>query len=230
MTWSWIPRKLIPLIEPHLPSIKSSCNIVSSILFLASAGLYRTLLNSPDHLFTLLRRIHWGINGENAFQTLKPRLISTPILKQAYETKPFTLPTDASIYSLEAVLLQNKGSEQHPIECTSRLLISAEPNYSTVECEVLAVFWALNKFRGYINGTDVTVISDHQPLRWLMSLKSPSGRLTRLALQFQEFSLKIDHIIDKANVTVIMLSRPTCDYAVQESCDDCSVIIDIPKA
>ncbi|GFV87334.1 retrovirus-related Pol polyprotein from transposon 297 [Trichonephila clavipes] len=90
---------------------------------------------------------------EKAFQTLKQCLVSPPILKQANFSKPFLIRTDASNYALGAVLLQGEDKEEHPIEFASRLLNPAERNYSTTEREALAVFWALNKFRGYIDAT-----------------------------------------------------------------------------
>ncbi|GFW52279.1 retrovirus-related Pol polyprotein from transposon 17.6 [Trichonephila clavipes] len=95
-----------------------------------------------------------------------------------------------------------------------RLLTPAERNYSTTEREVLAVVWALKKFRGYIEGTEITVASDHQPLKWLLNLKSPTGRLARWALEIQSFNLKVQYIPGKANVVADMLSRPV----TQEEC------------
>ncbi|GFS61454.1 retrovirus-related Pol polyprotein from transposon 297 [Trichonephila clavipes] len=74
--------------------------------------------------------------------------------------------------------------------------------------EALAVVWALKKFRGYIEGTEITVASDHQPLKWLLNLKSPTGRLARWALEIQSFNLKVQYIPGKANVVADMLSRP----------------------
>ncbi|GFU70442.1 retrovirus-related Pol polyprotein from transposon 297 [Trichonephila clavipes] len=114
----------------------------------------------------------------------------------------------ASNYALGAVLLQGEGSDEHPIEYASRLLTPAERNYSTTEREALAVVWALKKFRGYIEGTEITVASDHQPLKWLLNLKSPTGRLARWALEIQSFNLKVQYIPGKANVVADMLSRP----------------------
>ncbi|GFV30705.1 retrovirus-related Pol polyprotein from transposon 297 [Trichonephila clavipes] len=102
-----------------------------------------------------------------------------PPKNQADFSKPFLIRTDASNYALGAVLLQGEDKEEHPVEFASRLLNPAERNYSTTEREALAVVWALNKFRGYIDGASITVASDHQPLRWLMKLKSPTGRLAR---------------------------------------------------
>ncbi|GFV00440.1 retrovirus-related Pol polyprotein from transposon 17.6 [Trichonephila clavipes] len=146
----------------------------------------------------------WGFDQQNAFQTLKNSLTTPPVLKQADGTKPYIIRTDASNYALGAVLLQGEGSDEHPIEYASRLLTPAERNYSTTEREALAVVWALKKFRGYIEGTEITVASDHQPLKWLLNLKSPTGRLARWALEIQSFNLKVQYIPGKANVVANM--------------------------
>ncbi|GFV46321.1 retrovirus-related Pol polyprotein from transposon 297 [Trichonephila clavipes] len=111
----------------------------------------------------------WGYDQQNAFQTLKNSLTTPPVLKQA----------------------DGEGSDEHPIEYASRLLTPAERNYSSTEREALAVVWALKKFRGYIEGTEITVASDHQPLKWLLNLKSLTGRLARWALEIQSFNLKV---------------------------------------
>ncbi|GFV20647.1 retrovirus-related Pol polyprotein from transposon opus [Trichonephila clavipes] len=150
----------------------------------------------------------WRFDQQNAFQTLKNSLTTPPVLKQADGTKPYIIRTDASNYALGAVLLQGEGSDEHLIEYASRLLTPAERNYSTTEREALAVIWALKKFRGYIEGTEITVASDHQPLKWLLNLKSPTGRLARWALEIQSFNLKVQYIPGKANVVADMLSRP----------------------
>lgn len=73
-----------------------------------------------------------------------------------------------------AVLLQGEGEEEHPIEYASRLLSSAERNYSTTEREALAIIWACSKFRGYIEGEEIKLLTDHKPLKWLLTLKSPT--------------------------------------------------------
>ncbi|GFX63023.1 retrovirus-related Pol polyprotein from transposon 297 [Trichonephila clavipes] len=119
--------------------------------------------------------------------------------------------TDASSYALGAVLLQGESpTDEQPVEYASRLLSYAEKNYSTTEREALAIVWALNKFRGYIEGAEITVASDHQPLKWLMNLTSPTGRLARArarwALQIQSYNLKIDYFPGKCNFIADMLS------------------------
>ncbi|GBM37117.1 Retrovirus-related Pol polyprotein from transposon 17.6 [Araneus ventricosus] len=112
--------------------------------------------------------------------------------------------------------------EEHPIEYASRLLNSAERNYSTTEREALAVVWALNKFRGYIECSKITAAYDHQPLKWLMKLKSPSGRLARWSLQLQSFNLNLEYIPGKSNVVADMLSRLDYDQEIP-SCEENTV-------
>ncbi|GBM34139.1 Retrovirus-related Pol polyprotein from transposon 17.6, partial [Araneus ventricosus] len=104
--------------------------------------------------------------------------------------------------------------EEHPIKYASRLLNSAERNYSTTEREALAVVWALSKFRGYIEGSKIIVESDHQPLKWVMKLNSPSGRSARWSLQIQSFNLNLEYIPGKSNVIADMLSRLDYDQEI----------------
>ncbi|CAG9137969.1 unnamed protein product [Plutella xylostella] len=166
----------------------------------------------------------WEPSQQEAFEKIKDFLTTAPILRQADESKPFILRTDSSGYALGAVLLQGEGADERPIEYASRLLNGAEKNYNTTEREALAVVWAVGKFRGYIDGSEVVVRSDHQPLRWLMSLKSPSGRLARWALAIQEFNLRIEYTPGKANVIADTLSRPNCP----EDCELCLTTVDLP--
>ncbi|GFX83124.1 transposon Tf2-6 polyprotein [Trichonephila clavipes] len=170
----------------------------------------------------------WSEEEKKAFQTLKQCLVSPPILKQADFSKLFLIRTDASNYALGAVLIQGEDKEEHPVDFASRLLNPAERNYSTTEREALAVVWAVNKFRGYIDGTSITVASDNQLLRWLMKLKSPTGKLACWALQLQSFNLNMEYIPGKSNVIAYMLSCPACNEK-NELSEVCTVAIDVPS-
>ncbi|GFX50390.1 retrovirus-related Pol polyprotein from transposon 17.6 [Trichonephila clavipes] len=88
--------------------------------------------------------------------------------------------------------------------------------------------FALKKFRGYIEGTEITVASYHQPLKWLLNLKSPTGRLARWALEIQSFNLKVQYIPGKANVVADMLSRPVTQEE-ESFCEENNITIaDMP--
>lgn len=165
----------------------------------------------------------WGAEQKEAFHNLKVMLTSSPILRQADPQLPYTLRTDASGYALGACLLQGEGPDERPVEYASRLLTAPEVNYCTTEREALGVVWAVKKFRGYLEGAVTIVQSDHQPLKWLMSLKSPSGRLARWSLSLQEFDLRIDYISGKCNIIADTLSRPN-----MEEMHAATVAIDLP--
>ncbi|GFW24739.1 retrovirus-related Pol polyprotein from transposon 17.6 [Trichonephila clavipes] len=201
-----------PTFEQRIPPPKNVKQLQS---FLKICSWYRKFIANFSEIARPLSNLtkkkafwKWSEEEEKAFQTLKQCLVSPPILKQADFSKPFLIRTDASNYALGAVLLQGEDKEEHPVEFATRLLNPAERNYSTTEREALAVVWALNKFRGYIDGASITVASDHQPLMWLMKLKSPTGRLARWALQLQSFNHNMEYIPGKSNVVADMLSRP----------------------
>ncbi|GFY21041.1 retrovirus-related Pol polyprotein from transposon 297 [Trichonephila clavipes] len=131
------------------------------------------------HMFDLKaifeRLLHFKLKANREkchFASSRVKYLGFWITQKGIEVDPEKL--HASNYALGAVLLQGEGTDEHPIEYASRLLTPAERNYSTTEREALAVVWALKKFRGYIEGTEITVASDHQPLKWLLNLKSPT--------------------------------------------------------
>lgn len=158
-------------------------------------------------------------------------MVSPPILKQVNEYKHIIIMTDASSYALGAVFIQREKEEEHPVEYASRLLLPAERNYSTTEREALAVVWTVQKFRGYIEGSEVQVLTDHQPLKWLFSLKSPTGRLARWALQLQMYNITFSYTPGRKNAVADTLSRPPCSEENHNNsrCDICSIQIDFPR-
>lgn len=173
----------------------------------------------------------WTEKEQKAFEKLKALLVSPPILKQIDEAKPFKIMTDASNYALGAVLIQGEKEDEHPIEYASRLLLPAERNYSTTEREALAVVWAIQKFRGYIEGSEVQILTDHQPLKWLFSLKSPTGRLARWALHLQMYNINFEYTPGRKNAVADTLSRPPCpkESHDENNCEICSISIDFPR-
>ena len=121
----------------------------------------------------------WEKALEISLNALKEKLTTAPVLKEAQDNMSFVVKTDASSYAIGAVLLQGEGKDERSIEFGSRLLSSAERNYSTTERGALAIVWACVKFRGYIEGEEVLLVTDHQPLKWLLTIKTHSGRIAR---------------------------------------------------
>ncbi|XP_039505665.1 uncharacterized protein LOC120461506 [Pimephales promelas] len=119
--------------------------------------------------------VHWDSTCETAFQNLKQELLKAPILAYADFTQPFLLYTDASNAGLGAVLAQEHQGVERVIAYASRSLHPAErnaANYSSFKIELLAMKWAMTeKFKDYLWGAKVTVITDNNPLVHLQSAK-----------------------------------------------------------
>ncbi|XP_074318668.1 uncharacterized protein LOC141655487 [Silene latifolia] len=138
---------------------------------------------------------------------LKEALTSAPIIQPPDWSLPFELMCDASEHALGAVLGQRKDGKVHAIHYASKTLDDAQTNYSTTEKELLAVVFAMEKFRTYLVGAKVIVFTDHVALRHLLIKKESKPRLIRWILLLQEFDMEIRDKKGVENVVADHLSR-----------------------
>ena len=135
----------------------------------------------------------------SALNKLKLLLSSAPVLRYPNFSKPFFLYTDASHVGIGAALQQecdDDGGRQHPILFISRSLSPTEKNYLATELECLGVYWSFTKLSHYLDGSSVTVVTDHHALQWLWSIKqSTNSRLHKWAMLLgpMERKLRIVH-------------------------------------
>ncbi|KAM1175274.1 hypothetical protein ACFX19_028297 [Malus domestica] len=134
-------------------------------------------------------------------------LTSAPIIMPPNWSLPFELMCDASDYAIGAVLGQRRNKQPHVIHYASRTLNDAQLNYSTIEKELLAVVFALDKFHSYLLGTKVIVYSNHAALKYLLTKKEAKPRLIRWMLLLQEFNIEIRDKKGSENVVADHLSR-----------------------
>ena len=122
--------------------------------FLEHVGFYRRFIRDfakvSKPLTTLLckdKDFFIDKEGERAFEMLKLALIEAPILKSPNWDLPFKIMCDASDYIVGAVLGQRIYKKPTAIWYASKTLSEAQLNYRTTEKELLAVVYALEKFR-----------------------------------------------------------------------------------
>ncbi len=114
----------------------------------------------------------WGPSQTKAFETLKEKLTSSPVLIFPDYTKEFILCTDASDVGLGGILMQERNGNPHPIAYASRLCTAAEKNYSITERKTLAVIYCLEHFRDIILGYKIRVWTDHTAIQKLFKHKN----------------------------------------------------------
>ena len=117
--------------------------------------------------------------------------MEAPILQSPNWDLPFEIMCDASDFAVGAVLGQRIDKKLTAICYASMTLADAQLTYTTTEKELLAVVFALEKFRPYILGSKIIVYTDHAALKYLLSKKEAKPRLIRWVLLLQEFDLEI---------------------------------------
>jgi len=142
-----------------------------------------------------------------SFNILKKALISAPIIQPPDWSLPFEIMCDASDYAVGAVLGQTKDKKHHAIAYASKTLTGPQLNYATTKKELLAIVFAIDKFRSYLVGAKVIVYTDHAALKYLLTKKDAKPRLIRWILLLQEFDLEIKGKKGVENYVTDHLSR-----------------------
>ena len=125
-------------------------------------------------------------------------------------TKPFVIDTDASEWAIGIVLLQAHPETRrlHPVAYDGRKLSPAEINYPVHEKELLAIKYALQTWRIYIdNGHTTTIYTDHESLKYLATMRNPTKRLARWIEEFGEYNLSIQYRKGSENAVPNIISR-----------------------
>jgi len=182
--------------------------------FLGLCSYYRRYIHrfatiaAPLHDLThLLATFQWTAMHEEAFQKLKDKLCSAPLLRLPDATRPFVIHTDASGVGIGAVLSQEHDGLLHPVEYYSRKLVHSEKKYDSRDQELLAVKVACTHWEHLLHGKHTKVFSDHENLSRFMHSKDLKRRDARWLDQLQALDIEIIHIEGKKNGAADALSR-----------------------
>ncbi|GJU29360.1 putative reverse transcriptase domain-containing protein [Tanacetum coccineum] len=178
--------------------------------FLGLTGYYRRFIEGFSKIAKSMTKLtqknvkfDWGEKEETAFQLIKQKLCSAPILALPKGSENFIVYCDASHKGLGVVLMQN----EKVIAYASRQLKIHEKNYTTHDLELGAVVFALKMWRHYLYGTRCTVFTDHKSLQHILDQKELNMRQRRWLELLSDYDCDIRYHPGKANVVADALSR-----------------------
>ena len=148
-------------------------------------------------------RLTWTTEAASAFEIIKEKLCSAPVLALPDFTLLFELHCDASKAGIGAVLSQ-KG---RPIAFFSEKLAGARSRYSTYDVEFYAIVQAIKHWRHYLFHKDFVLYTDHDALKHLSTQGKVSARHASWIAYLQQFTFVIKHTSGTANRVADALSR-----------------------
>ncbi|GJZ42247.1 putative reverse transcriptase domain-containing protein [Tanacetum coccineum] len=148
-------------------------------------------------------KFDWSEKAEAAFQLLKQKLCSAPILALPEGSENFVVYCDASHKRLDAVLMQ----KERVIAYASRQLKIYEKNYTTHDLELGAVVFALKMWRHYLYGTKCVVFIDHKSFQHILDHKELNMRQRRWLYLLSDHDCEIRFHLGKSNVVADALSQ-----------------------
>ncbi|GJY06990.1 putative reverse transcriptase domain-containing protein [Tanacetum coccineum] len=177
--------------------------------FLGLDGYYRRFIEGFSKIAKPVTKLtqksakfDWSEKAEAAFQLLKQKLCSAPILALPEGSENFMVYCDASRKGLDAVLMQR----EKVIAYASRQLKIHEKNYTTHDLELGAIVFALKMWRHYLYGTKCVVFTDHKSLQHILDQKELNMRQRRWLELLSDYDYEIRYHPGKANVVADALS------------------------
>ncbi|GJU58126.1 putative reverse transcriptase domain-containing protein [Tanacetum coccineum] len=204
--------------------------------FLGLAGYYRRFIKGFSKIAKSMTKLtqkgvkfDWGEKEENAFQLIKQKLCSAPVLALPKRSKDFVVYCDASHKGLGDVLMQ----KEILIAYASRQLKIHEKNYTTHDLELGSVVFALKIWRHYLYGTKYTVFTDHKSIQHILDQKELNMRQRHWFELLSDYDCDIRYHPAKANVVADALSQAQIEALKLENLEneDVGGMIrkDIPK-
>lgn len=157
----------------------------------------------------------WTAECEKAFMYLRKALTEAPVLSiynPKFETE---LHTDASSRGFGAAILQRQGDGKfHPVAYFPKRPTPEESKYHSYELETLAIVYALERFKNFLDGLHFTIVTDCNSLVLTLNKKKINPRIARWALEFENFDYEVRHRKGDQMAHVDAMSRAALVCAV----------------
>ena len=148
-------------------------------------------------------KFDWDDRCEEAFQELKRRLTTAPILIVADRGQGYTVYCDALRAGLGCVLMQS----ERVVTYGSYQLKNHEQNYPTHDMELAAVVFALKIWRHYLYGEEFEVYSDHKSVKYIFTQRDLNMRQRKWMEFLEDYDFTLHYHSGKENVVDDALSR-----------------------
>ena len=135
----------------------------------------------------------WTEEMQEAFESLKKHLSSTPILAFPDVKEPFILYTDARLTAMGAVLSQVQDGKEQAICYASKAFSKSQTKKSATKRELLAIVTFTRHFKHYLLGRKFKIVTDHRALQWLHNFKDPVGQTARWLEKLAAFDYEVQH-------------------------------------
>jgi hypothetical protein len=199
------PKKVVDILNWKAPTdargIKS---------FIGMAGYYWWFIEGFSKNVKLMTALlankvefKWTQKCQEAFEALKEKLTTAPILVLLDVHKPFSVYYDACYTGLGCVLMQ----EGRVVAYSSRQLKVHEKNYPIHDLELAAMVHALKTWRHYLYGQKCDLYTDHKSLKYIFTQSELNMRQWRWLELIKDYELEIHYHPGKANVVADALSR-----------------------
>ena len=151
----------------------------------------------------------WSAPCTECWNMLKLLLSNATLMHHPDFALPFHVFSDASIRAVGGVLMQLHENSLRPIAYIARKMLPAEVNYSTTEQELLAIIFCFGQWRCYLEGSQVVLHTDHEPLTWVKTqvMAKPNRRISRWLEILSRFHYEIVYIKGDDNLIADALTR-----------------------
>ena len=190
--------------------------------FLGLIGYYRKFVprfsDLARPLNVLTRKdvpFEWTPICQESFELLKSSLMTELILTYPDPNHPYVLFTDASKYAWACVLTQEKthqieGKEVkilHPIMYMSGLFRGSQMNWACLTKEAYAIYMSIKKLAYYLEDADITLRSDHLPLKKFLAKNTLNSKVNNWAIEISPFRITFEYIKGIKNTLADTMSR-----------------------